>query len=193
MVAPPSSLQPPILADVTIDNLMKHTFDADQQTWSDHGVPAKSDAIEDIEQSGSEESASEPSAAPSETPANKIGEPAIEDEWSPASDEAQSATSAALPETSAVDVEAVPALEDLWLSAGNDEVEDGHAAIVDTQAVEIEEEWSSESSPANNEEESPTQQTTQPMVNSQFMVSQSRITLPKSNSPFPLTDAWPVE
>ena len=54
-----------------------------------------------------------------------------------------------------------------------------------------EEEWSSESSPANDEEESPTQQTTHPTVNSQFMVSQSRITLPKSNSPFPLTDAWP--
>ena len=28
MVAPPSSLQPPILANVTIDNLMKHMFDA---------------------------------------------------------------------------------------------------------------------------------------------------------------------
>ena len=136
-------------------------------------MPAKGDVIEDIWQSGSEELASEPSAAPSETPVNKVGEPAIEDEWSPASDEAQSEMLAALPETSAVDIEAVPALEDLWLSAGDNEVDDGHSAIVDTQAIEIEEEWSSESSPTNDEEESPMQQTTQPMVNYQFMVSQS--------------------
>ena len=74
------------------------------------------------------------------------------------------------------------------------EVEVGLSVMVDTAAIEIEEEWSSESSLANNEEEfnaNPTQQTSQPMVNSQFMVSQSRITLPKSNSPFPLADAWP--
>ena len=223
-----STLQPRILADLTIDNLIKHTLDADQQTSSYRGTPAKGDkavevgkrlgppiedvwspagmemepgpsaavpevrpAIEDIWPSASEDAQSEPSAAVSE----KVGEPAIEDEWSPASEGTESETSAAVPETPAVNVEVGgPAIEDVWSSAGEEEVEVGPSATEDTPTIGIEDVWSSESSPANDEEDlnaNPTPQTSQPTVNSQLMVSQSRITLCNSNSPFPLTDAWP--
>ena len=124
MAAPPSTLQPCILANVTINNLIKHTLDADQQTSSDHCVPAKGDAIEDVWLLASDEMESEPLAAASETPADKVGEPAV-------------------PETSAVDVEvSVPALEDLWLSAGEDEVEVELSATMDMVTIEIEGEGS---------------------------------------------------
>ena len=215
-----ATLQPRILADLTIDNLIKHTLDADQQPSSYRDTPAKDDtpienvwssasremeprpsaagpAIEDIWPliSTSEEIQSEPSAAASETRPVNVDEAAIEDEWSPASEATRPETSAAVPESPAVnaDVDGL-AIEDEWSSAGEEEAEVGPSAMENRPTIEVEDMWSPESSPANDDEDSnehPTQQTSQPTVNSQFMVSPSRITLRHSNSPFPLTDAWP--
>jgi hypothetical protein len=213
-----ATLQPRILADLMIDNLIKHTLDADQRPSSYRDTPAKDDtpienvwssasremepgpsaavpvvghAIEDIWDLASEETQSKPSAAASKTRPDNVGETAIEDEWSPASYATKSETSEVVPETPA---DGGPALEDEWSSAGEEEVEVGPSATEDTPIIEIEDVWSSQSSAANDEKDSnehPTQQTSQPTVNSQFMVSPSRITLRNSNSPFPFTDAWP--
>jgi hypothetical protein len=222
MAGPPSTRKTRILADLTINNLIKHTLDADQLPSSYFGTSAKGDkrlgtpledvwssasremepgpsaavpvvghAIEDIWALASEETQSKPSAAASKTRPDNVGESAIEDEWSPASDATKSETSDVVPETPA---DGGPALEDEWSSAGEEEVEVGPSATEDTPIIEIEDVWSSQSSAANDEKDSnehPTQQTSQPTVNSQFMVSPSRITLRNSNSPFPFTDAWP--
>jgi len=203
---------PRISAKLTVENVLKHTVEADTQQYSSQSwtrdiqeknlsaqvnvadIPALE--IEDIWESDSEGKVGV--GAGNVQTARSLGEQSpdigIEDVWMSGSEDMEVCLTARPTVTVGASAEA---LEDLWES----EVDESPSTDikgtrqtegrvdVENPIVGIEDEWL----PASDEEipnSGATNFSSQPTANSQFMASPSRITMERHSS-FPVSDAWP--
>jgi hypothetical protein len=209
------NLLPCFSANLTEDNLFLHTINAEAS--SHRGTPAFQDTeereslagdkgvvmstavgIEDAWSSDSNGSVMDKFVIDSTTVPCDRGTQAvaIEDEWPAETDDMAVQTPGRVVELGEPSTFAV---EDLWVADDTNDDEEvgdrpgtgiGASADLEVPAIGVEDEWISAS-----DDELPTagdsNYSSQPTVNSQVMVSPSRITMQNVIAPFPLSDLWP--
>jgi hypothetical protein len=215
------NFHPRVSANLTEENILLHTINCEASSHSgtapvqfyedrevsagDKGVVmSKAVRIEDTWSSDSNPSVKAKLGNSSATGLHELRTPAVarDDVWVPTEDVWPSESEDIGVETPerVVELEVLSALrvEDVWVADDSHDDEDvvrpgtGIEASPDVEVptIGIEDEWTSAS-----DDEHPTAGDTnyssQPTVNSQFMVSPSRVTLQNIHASFPLSEDWP--